>query len=127
MSRPVFAKAYLQRVQACLERLDVDAIGRVVEMLEQAWLEDRQVFLAGNGGSAATASHMANDLAKTVVAWDSGIRPFRVHALTDNVPLMTAIANDVSYDAIFAGPLKTLARAGDVLIVVSGSGNSPNV
>ncbi|HET7038189.1 MAG TPA: SIS domain-containing protein [Thermomicrobiaceae bacterium] len=83
------------------------------------------IFLIGNGGSAATASHFACDLAKGVRA--EGVAPFRVVALTDNVPLMTAWGNDTSYERVFAEQLATLARPGDGLVAVSASGNSPNI
>jgi len=127
-TRESFARQYLTTVSRCLGALDLDHIGRVIEVLERAWTADAQVFLAGNGGSAATASHMANDLSKTVAGDPAdGRRGFRAMALTDNVPLITAWANDARYEDIFAEQLRVLARPGDVLLVISGSGNSPNV
>lgn len=108
-----------------MDAVPLDDLTAILEVLEQARDADRQIFIAGNGGSAATASHMANDL-----VWGMAqvhLRPFRCIALTDNLPLATAIANDDAYEAIFAHPLRALGRAGDVLLVISGSGNSPNV
>lgn len=122
-----FAQQYLQRLRDVLSALSVDALERALEVLERAYVEGRQVFLAGNGGSAATASHMATDLSKTVAGGAAQHRGFRAIALTDNVPLMSAWANDLSYDEVFAAPLRTLARRGDVLVVVSGSGESKNI
>ncbi len=97
----------------------------MLQLLERAFVERRQVFIVGNGGSAATASHMANDLMLGVAK--EGGRGFRAIALTDSVPLMTAIANDTGYDNVFTAQLRALGRPGDVLIAISGSGKSPNV
>jgi len=108
-----------------LRALPLQDMARLLKVLESAHHDRRQVFLAGNGGSAATASHMANDLMKGV-AKESGYG-FRVRALTDNIPVITAIANDQSYSEVFAAQLTALAQSGDVLIVLSGSGNSPNI
>jgi D-sedoheptulose 7-phosphate isomerase len=87
--------------------------------------EGATVFVAGNGGSSATASHWVNDLSKATLR--SGRAPFRVHGLTDNVPWLTALANDEGYERVFAGQLENFAQIGDVLIVISSSGNSPNL
>lgn len=98
-----------------------------VELLEAYW-SDRTVFVFGNGGSATTASHFACDLGKGATKWlDNGAKRFRVIALNDNVALMTAWANDTSFENVFAEQLRNLVRAGDVVIAISGSGNSPNV
>ena len=90
-----------------------------------AWREARQIFFIGNGGSAATASHMMNDINKLTIS--PGKRRFRGIALTDNMPLITAWGNDGSYADVFAEPLRNLMCPGDILVVVSTSGNSPNV
>jgi D-sedoheptulose 7-phosphate isomerase len=124
-ARTAFVKGYAQDLQGILSRLPWTDLARALAVLERARAEDRQVFIAGNGGSAATASHMANDLMKGAAA--KGGRPFRAIALSDNVPLITAIANDVSYAEVFASQLEALARPGDVLVLFSGSGNSPNI
>src|SRR5262249_45830514 len=91
--------------------------------------EDRQIFIVGNGGSAGTASHMACDLAKTVLGKqpDRAMRRFRVMSLTDNVPLITAVANDLGYEHIFTEQLVTFARPGDLPVVITGMRNSPNI
>jgi D-sedoheptulose 7-phosphate isomerase len=83
------------------------------------------IFFAGNGGSSATAAHWVNDLAKSTRR--PGVPPMRVMNLTDNVPWLTALANDEGYDRVFAGQLENLGKPGDVLVVISASGNSPNV
>jgi len=87
-----------------------------------------QVFIIGNGGSAATASHMACDLSKTILGLNTATgHRFRVMALTDNTPLITAWANDVSYECVFAEQLKTWVNSGDLVIAFTASGNSPNI
>lgn len=116
---------YLTALKDTLGKLDVDGVRRIRDLCESARREGRQIFTCGNGGSAATASHLANDLGKGA----SFGRPqrFRVFTLTDCVPWLTALANDVSYEAVFAEQLRNLGRPGDLLIAISGSGNSPNV
>lgn len=98
---------------------------RAADLLLDCYRRDSTVFIVGNGGSAATASHFACDLAKGTKV--DGRRPFRVMPLTDNVPLLTAWANDVSYERVFAEQLAPLVRPGDLVFVISASGNSPNV
>jgi D-sedoheptulose 7-phosphate isomerase len=120
-----FATDYLRTVSATIAALASEAVAAALEELRRAHERDAQVFLVGNGGSAATASHMANDFTWGLVR--GGRRPLRAIALTDNVPTMTAIANDSSYEHVFSGPLETLARPGDVLLAITGSGNSPNI
>lgn len=100
-------------------------ITRAAEVLLECHQRGHTVFIVGNGGSAATASHFACDLSKGTQA--GGLPPFRVLPLTDNVPLMTAWANDSSYECIFANQLAALVRPDDVLVAISASGNSPNV
>lgn len=120
-----FAQSYLENLRGVLENLPLDDLARVIECLERAYTEGRQVFLAGNGGSAATASHMANDLVKGVAK--GGNHGFRAISLSDNTALITAVANDEDYSQIFASQLVELGQTGDVLIVITGSGNSPNI
>ena len=116
---------YLQGLVEVLRNLPVPMIDEVVDRLFQAYQQDCAVYVFGNGGSAALASHTACDLGKgTAVA---GRRPFRVVSLTDNVSLITAWANDTSYDNIFAAQLRPFIQEGDIAFAVSGSGNSPNV
>ncbi len=116
---------YLTELETVLRQLSREDINAVAEALLAAWRERRQVFIAGNGGSAATASHMMNDLNKYVSV--EGRPRFRALALTDNVPLLTAVGNDQAYAEIFVEPLKNLLQPGDTLILISASGNSPNV
>jgi D-sedoheptulose 7-phosphate isomerase len=123
--RTAFSARYVRELVTALEALPHDAISGALAAFERAYDEGRQVFIAGNGGSAATASHMCNDLVWGMA--QIGRAPFRAVALTDCVPLMTAISNDRSYDDIFSVPLRALARPGDLFVVFSGSGNSPNV
>jgi D-sedoheptulose 7-phosphate isomerase len=125
LDRISFARRYIDTLGAVLRELPVEGLAETLRVLERAHRDRRHVFIAGNGGSAATASHMANDLQWGLARLGAG--GLRATALSDNVPLLTAIANDRSYEDVFAVQLETLADAGDVLIVISGSGNSPNV
>lgn len=124
-----FAQRYLHKLKGVLDRLPLAEFERVAQALESAYAADKQIFIIGNGGSAATASHMMNDLAKGTLGHkgDAPWKRFRVIALTDNVSLMTAWANDTDYNHIFSEPLKNLAQPGDLLIAISASGNSPNI
>jgi D-sedoheptulose 7-phosphate isomerase len=119
------SEAYFIGVETVLRRLPFVLIDRITDALWQAYLENRTVYVFGNGGSAALASHCACDLGKGTVV--NGNRRFRVLALTDNVPLMTAWANDACYDDIFAEQLASLIDKSDIALAISGSGNSPNV
>lgn len=100
-------------------------IQEVIDLLGQARLEKRQVFILGNGGSASTASHFVCDLAKNTRL--QGFPNYRVIGLTDNMPVFSALANDEGYENVFAGQLASFVRPGDVVIAISASGNSPNV
>ena len=119
------AARYLTDLTALLEVLDVAALARVTECLRIARDAGATVFIAGNGGSAATATHWANDLNKA--ASRSGRRPFRGISLTDGTSWLTALANDEGFDRVFAGQLENLAQPGDVLLMISASGKSPNL
>jgi D-sedoheptulose 7-phosphate isomerase len=121
----VDVRHYFATVQRVLDDVPFDAVDRIVDVLAQANREGRTVFICGNGGSAATATHFACDLSKRPSV--PGQPRFRVVALTDNLSLMTAISNDISYDAVFAEQLIPLVRGGDIVIGISGSGNSQNV
>lgn len=118
-------ESYIATLQATLSRLPWDDIRAVIVVLHQARLEGRQVFVMGNGGSAATASHFACDLGKGAAL--PGYPLFRVIALTDNMPVFSAYANDCGYEHVFARQLENLLQPGDLVIGISGSGNSPNV
>ncbi len=116
---------YLTEVADMVRQIPQDQIWDVIHVLMDAWRKGSRVFLLGNGGSAATASHMANDLNKYTIV--PGQPRFKVLALSDNVPLMTAWGNDTSYDNIFVEQMLNFWEPGDVAIGISGSGNSPNV
>ena len=116
---------YLDLVNKMLAELPEDKIRDVIETLKSAHADGRQVFVLGNGGSAATASHFACDLQKGLKEFTG--KRFKVMAVTDSVPIMTAWGNDNSYDDIFAEQLDSLLEPGAVVLAISGSGNSPNV
>ena len=121
------SRQYFKLYQEVLTRLPFVTIEQVIKKLLQAYVQERSIFLFGNGGSAALASHFACDLGKGAIVGGNGQKRFRVLALTDNVPLMTAWANDNSYDGIFAEQLKNFVEPGDVAFAISGSGNSTNI
>ncbi len=120
-----FARWYRAQEIEKWNELDLDTVSRIAKVLEIAEKKGNQIFIIGNGGSAATASHIATDWTKT--AERSGKRPLRCMSLTDNVPFITAIANDLGYDQVFVRQLESYLRPGDVVVIISGSGNSPNV
>lgn len=120
-----YLKYYKRCVSETLDALPWDSIGHILERLHDARLRRASIFICGNGGSAATASHFVNDLNKGANA--KGMPRFRAMALVDNTPLLTAWSNDSSYADAFAEQLRNLARPGDLVIGISGSGNSPNV
>lgn len=119
------ARQYLQDFERLLRLVDVDAIERIADRLDKARKNGSTVFVAGNGGSAAIASHWVNDLGKATKC--SGHTPMRVMSLSDNVSWLTALANDEGYERVFSGQLENFARPGDVLVVISSSGNSLNL
>jgi D-sedoheptulose 7-phosphate isomerase len=121
------SQEYFALYQRVLANLPHGAIGQATGELVRAYDEGKSVFIFGNGGSAALASHFACDLGKGTVIGNNGHRRFRVMALTDNVPLMTAWANDSCYEQIFAEQLRNFVASGDVAFAISASGNSPNV
>ena len=125
---PTYASSqeYLARVRGLLDGL-ADPADRFVEALWGAFEAGATVFLAGNGGSASAASHFGQDLAKGTLADMRSERRFRVVPLTDNVGFITALANDEGYESVFEQQLRNLGRRGDLLVAISGSGNSPNV
>jgi D-sedoheptulose 7-phosphate isomerase len=121
------AKHYFRMHYEILDSLPYEQIEEMTHQLWQACHQGRTVFSFGNGGSAALASHFACDLGKGTLIGLNGSKRFRVIALTDNLPLITAWANDTSYDDVFAEQLRSLAIVGDVALAISGSGNSGNV
>jgi D-sedoheptulose 7-phosphate isomerase len=116
---------YLRNFERLLRQVDLDAIEQIVLCLRSARDKGSMIYVAGNGGSAATASHWTNDLGKATKC--TGLAPMRVMCLSDNVSWLTALANDEGYERVFSGQLENFARAGDVLVVISASGNSPNL
>jgi D-sedoheptulose 7-phosphate isomerase len=117
-----FIDHYLQDVLSITKRISRKDINKVIELLYEAWREDRQVFLAGNGGSASTAVHFASDLAKFTTV--EGKRRFRALTLTDNVPLVSALTNDLGWENIYIEQLMNLMRKGDVFVAISVHGGS---
>jgi D-sedoheptulose 7-phosphate isomerase len=122
-----FATAYFERLKCALDGIDVHEISRFAQELDAARQEGRSIFVAGNGGSATTASSMANDLGFDIIRKTGTEMPFRVQALTDNTAVLTAISNDVGYEDVFVNQLRVHYQSGDRLVVISASGNSPNV
>ena len=116
---------YINSLRDTLAAVSVSDLRGVEDALFEAWFHGRTIFIVGNGGSAATASHWANDLNKGTIT--AGQHRFRAIALTDNVPLLTAWGNDAAYDRIFVEQLANFLQPHDVLVAISGSGNSPNV
>jgi D-sedoheptulose 7-phosphate isomerase len=118
-------KNYIDNLTKTLNNLDVEAIENCANILLEAYENEKNIFICGNGGSAATASHFACDINKGV---SYGLeKRFKIMALTDNLATITAYSNDVGYDAVFVEQLKNFFNEGDVIIGISGSGNSSNV
>jgi D-sedoheptulose 7-phosphate isomerase len=120
------SRAYFAQVAKLFEGLDAQT-DRFIATLYRGFEEGRTIFLVGNGGSASAASHFGQDLAKGTLSSMSAVRRFRVIPLTDNIGFITALANDEGYESIFEQQLRNLAVEGDLLVAISGSGNSPNV
>jgi D-sedoheptulose 7-phosphate isomerase len=120
-------RGYFAKSNKVARELPFAMIERVAGVLHQAYERGRNVFLFGNGGSAALASHFACDLAKGTASADKSLKRFRALSLADNLALITAWANDTSYEQVFAEQLRNFIQAGDVALGISGSGCSPNV
>ncbi len=122
---------YLDRVKVELGRLNLDEVRRFSDAIYEVYSADRFVFLCGNGGSGSNASHMCEDLGKGTIRREDytndSKQRLKVLSLTDNTPYILAWANDEGYDRVFVEQLKNLASPGDLLVAISGSGNSPNV
>ena len=121
------AKDYLERVCDEIRRLDTTQLEAVSGLIEDAYHAGRFVFICGNGGSGANASHLSEDLAKCTLRDFEHQKRLKVLSLTDNTAAIMAWGNDEGYDRIFVEQLKNLASPGDVLLAISGSGNSPNI
>src|SRR5215510_3099193 len=115
---------YLRAQKAAHDSIPAEAVAQLIEKLRDSLKADRQIFVFGNGGSAANCSHFATDLGKG--SSDKVGKRFRVLSLNDNVSWITALANDYAYEDAFVGQLKNYGRAGDVALGISVSGNSPN-
>ena len=119
-----FSRNYLNYLAETLKKIDINEISEFIKIILEARDKGANIFFIGNGGSAATASHFANDLA---FGTNDYLRPFRAISLADNQAIITAIANDFGYDQIFIRQLKVLGRKNDVLVGISASGNSSNI
>src|SRR5436309_12580702 len=120
-----FAGRYQTEVLRAIQEIDLEKVGQAIDVLIRARDEGRRIFVFGNGGSASTASHFVCDMVKGA-SFNRSMR-FRIMALTDSLPTITAYSNDVGYECVFVEQLKNFAEPGDVVIAISGSGNSPNV
>jgi D-sedoheptulose 7-phosphate isomerase len=122
-----YSREYFSYLAKVLESIDEAEINKLADAFESARAKENTIFVAGNGGSAVTATTMANDIGFDILKKTGTKKAFKVLALTDNNSVITAIANDVGYDNIFVNQLKIHYRPGDCLVVISASGNSPNV
>jgi D-sedoheptulose 7-phosphate isomerase len=120
-----FSLQYKSKLLNALELVELDKVAQAIELLKSARDAGCHIFVCGNGGSASTASHFVTDMVKGA-SYNRNSR-FRIMALTDSMSTITAYSNDVSYDCVFIEQLKNFAESGDVLMCISGSGNSPNV
>ncbi len=120
-----FAEQYRNHLLRTLSRVDSAKVAQAIAWLREARDEERHIFVCGNGGSASTASHFACDIVKGCSYGQA--KRFRILALTDSLPTLTAYSNDVSYESVFVEPLKNFARPKDLVMALSGSGNSANV
>jgi D-sedoheptulose 7-phosphate isomerase len=120
-----YTERYQRELAAALERVDLRSVDQCIDCLREARRCGRRVFVFGNGGSSSTASHFVCDMVKGA-SYGYAAR-FRIMALTEAIATITAYSNDVGYDCIFAEQLKNFAQPGDVVVAISGSGNSPNV
>ncbi len=120
-------RTYLEKVKTIIDAIDAQEVQALVDLIYDAYKNDKTIFVIGNGGSAASASHLAQDLSKGVLL-DQSIEPrIRAHSLTDNVAYISALGNDDGYDRIFEAQLRTFSKPGDILLAISGSGNSKNI
>ena len=122
-----FASGYFKYLKKILDLIDLDSLGRLVNEFEETRSKMNTIFVAGNGGSAATATTMANDIGFDILKKARIDEAFKVFALTDNTSVITAIANDVGYENVFLNQLRIHYRKGDKLLVISASGNSVNL
>lgn len=121
------ARQYLERVAQEMEKLDISQMEALAEAIHRRYQTGRFVYIIGNGGSGANASHFCEDLGKGTLRDFERQKRLKVLSLTDNTPYILAWANDTGYERVFVEQLKNLAEPGDLLIAISGSGNSPNI
>ena len=119
------ARVYLDKLASFIETVDVAEVDRGVTLIDDAWRRGAQIITLGNGGSSLTALHFITDWNKSV--FSSSKRPFRGRSLVDNIGLIMAYGNDISFEDLFAEQLRNILQPGDVVIAISGSGNSENV
>ena len=122
-----FAKKYFSYLNKVLESIDDEDLNKLEKVFDDVRSKENTIFVAGNGGSAATAMTMANDIGFDILKKTSSTKPFRVFSLCDNSSVITAIANDVGYENVFISQLKIHYREGDILLAISASGNSENI
>ena len=124
-----FIENYFKELKETIDKISVKDIKKVTDILYKAYKKDKQIFIIGNGGSASTASHFACDLSKGTLQriYDEKEKRFRVISLTDNVAHLTALANDLDYNDVFSQQLRNLVNPGDIVVAISGSGNSKNI
>ena len=124
-----FIKNYFKELKETIDKISTQDIKKVADILYDAYTKNKQIFIIGNGGSASTASHFACDLSKGTLQriYDEKEKRFRVISLTDNVAHLTALANDLDYNDVFSQQLRNLVNPGDIVVAISGSGNSKNI
>ena len=115
----------LEENKEALSNLDLEIVKKIALKIDEIRKDNKTIFVAGNGGSSSTASHFVNDLMKATLNKDKNL--IKAISLSDNIPLLTAVSNDIDYDDIFRFPLRSLAKNGDMLVVISASGNSKNL
>jgi D-sedoheptulose 7-phosphate isomerase len=124
-SKRDFAKGYFDYLSELMERVDVKVVEQIIDAFSEALEKDKVIYFLGNGGSAVTASHFANDIG--IGTRGSRFHPFKVLSLTDNLAVLTAVSNDDSFDNVFVRQLEPILQKRDVVVALSVSGNSPNV
>ena len=125
MTLKEYARQYFDGIRSGIEEISPESLDAIAAEFRRAWQEDKRIFLLGNGGSASTSSHMATDFGKGTA--QPGVKRFKVISVTDNMSMVTAYANDIGYEDVFVEQLKNLLEPGDVVVGITGSGNSPNV
>lgn len=123
-----YIQSYIDQLKSDLDKVPIEDIEKLITLIRHCYDNNKQIFILGNGGSASIASHMACDLSKTILKrFYNDEKRLRVISLTDNVALMTAISNDLAYEEVFSQQLRGLLNQGDLVVIISGSGNSRNV